>query len=396
MRKFVKVSLISALLVLLAACGSDHANMVVVSPASSNTAGSQDALQMTGDQMKSLKKVAVTLETIPDIEEAVGKVGFNEDETTPVYSPYAGRITELLAKPGDTIMKGAPLLIVDSPEVVDAANDFLAGQAELSKAEAALKQAERTRDRVQKLVAGEAAAPKDLELALTDVESATGGVRVAEAQIDSAKQRLLNFGKTEAEIEQIAEARRTDRATRVLAPIGGLIVARKVGPGQYIRPDNPEPLFTIADTSTMWLLAQVYESQIPLVRIGDRVQVRVLSNQTFPARVDYIASTLDPATRRVTVRCVVQNRGNQLKPEMFASFRFEKAPRRAMLVPQKAVVREDNLAVVWVVESGNRISRRPVELGAEHDGRVEIKSGLAGNETVVADGALFLSSVAKG
>src|SRR5262249_29503464 len=159
--------------------------------------------------------------------------------------------------------------------------------------------------------------------------------------------------------------RLADRTTRVLAPIGGRIVARKVGPGQYIRPDNPDPLFTIAETSTMWLLAQVYESQIPLMRLGEPGEVRVLAmpDQVFPAQVRYIGPSIDPATRRVAVRCVLRNRNNQLKPEMFASFRFQKAPRRALVVPQQAVVREGNQAALWVIESGNRISRRPVELG---------------------------------
>jgi cobalt-zinc-cadmium efflux system membrane fusion protein len=223
-------------------------------------------------------------------------------------------------------------------------------------------------------------------------------VSAAEAQIDSSRQRLDNFGKTEAEIEQLAETRHADRTTRVMAPIGGLIVGRKVGPGQYIRPDNPDPLFTVADTSTMWLLAQLYESQILIVRAGQKVEVKVLAlpNQSFPAQVSFIAPAIDPATRRVAVRCVVRNKNNQLRPEMFASFRFEQAPRRALLVPQKAVVREGNLAVVWVLEDGSHISRRPVELGGEIDGDIEIKSGLRAGETVVADGALFLSSFVKG
>jgi cobalt-zinc-cadmium efflux system membrane fusion protein len=379
--------------ILLAGCDRNETKTV-----SSDSAVHADGLEITADQMKSLKTVCVNTHTIPTIEEATGKVAFNEDTITPVYSPYAGRVLELRAKPGDFIAKGAPLLIIDSPEVVDAENDFLSGRAAVAKAEGILKQAERTRDRVQQLLAGEAAAPKDLEQAVTDLESARSDVRSAEAQIDSARQRLFNFGKTQAEIEQLALTRRADRTTRVMAPIAGQIVARKVGPGQYIRPDNPDPLFTISDTSTMWLLAQLYESQIPLVRLGERVQVRVLAlpDQTYPAQVSYIAPSMDPATRRIAVRCVLRNRNNQLKPEMFASFRFEKPPRLALLVPQTAVVREGNIAAVWVVGGGNRLSRRPVELGEEINGTVEIKSGLRAGELIVADGALFLSSFVRG
>lgn len=402
MKKLFNVPVAAVVLsILLTACGRNEGTGVSAASAqdrSSAAAASPDSLQASPDQMKLVRTAVAKAQTIPTSEEAIGKVSFNEDTTTFVYSPYTGRVLDLLAKPGDVIARGALLLIIDSPEVVDAENDFLSGRAALAKAEAVVKQAERVRDRVQKLVSGQAAPIKELEQAQTDVESARSDVRSAEAQIDSARQRLINFGKSDGEIAELASSRHPDRITRVLAPIGGLVVARKVGPGQYVRPDNPDPLFTIADTSTMWLLAQVYESQVPLVRLGDRVDVRVLAlpDQTFPAQVSYIASSLDPTTRRVAVRCVVQNRNNQLKPEMFASFLFEKAPRRALLVPQKAVVREGNIAVVWVVEGGNRISRRPVELGAERDGSIEIKAGLTAGEIVVADGALFVSSFVKG
>jgi cobalt-zinc-cadmium efflux system membrane fusion protein len=394
------VPLIALLSIVLTGCGRNDARSVMASSMPADGVkkdANPDGLDVTPDQMKTMKTAVASVETIPNTEEATGKVGFNEDAITPLYSPYAGRIMELLAKPGDAIAKGAPLLVIDSPEVVDAENDFLAGRAALAKAEAVLKQAERTRDRVQMLVAGEAAAPKDLEMALTDLESARSDLLTAETQIESARQRLLNFGRSEAEIAQLADTRHADRTTRVMAPISGQIVARKVGPGQYTRPDNPDPLFTIANISTMWLLAEVYESQIPLVRVGERVDVKVLAfpDQKFPAQVDYISPTIDPATRRAAVRCVVQNRNNQLRPEMFASFRFEKAPRQAVVVPQEAVVREGNMAIAWVLENGDRIARRPVELGEQIDGKVEIKSGLNSGETVIADGALFLSSFVK-
>jgi cobalt-zinc-cadmium efflux system membrane fusion protein len=379
--------------ILITACGRNETETV-----SAASAGNSTTLETTADQMKSLRTATASLQTVPTTEQATGKVSFSEDAITPVYSPYPGRVVELLAKAGDSVTKGAPLLVIDSPEVVSAEGDWLSGRATLTKAQAILKQAERSRERIEKLVAGEAAAPKDLEQASTDLEGAHSDVHSAEAQIESSRQRLLNFGKTEAQIEQLGLTRRVDRTTRVTAPIGGLIVGRKVGPGQYIRPDNPDPLFTIADTSTMWLLAQVYESQIPSMHIGQRVEVRVpaLPQLTLPAQVNYIAPSIDPATRRVAVRCVVRNRNNQLKPEMFASFRFEKAARQVMNVPQQSVVREGNIAVVWVVESPNRITRRTVELGAELDGKIEIQSGLRPGEIVVADGALFLSSFVKG
>lgn len=384
---------LSILTALLVACGQK----TPPPPAASGSSGDPDTLAVTADQMKSVTVEKVAPQSVLITEETVGKVNFNEDAATPIYSPYTGRITELLAKPGDFIRKGAPILIVDSPEVVDAENDFLSGRAAVAKAQAILKQAERTRDRLQRLVAGEAAAPKDLEQALTDVESARNDLRSAEAQVDTARQRILNFGKTPAEVDQLAISRIPDRTTRVYAPISGIIVARKVGPGQYVRPDNPDPLFTVADTSTMWLLAQVYESQVPAIRVGQAVEVKVLAlpDQTFSARVVYIAPTVDPTSRRVAVRVVLQNRNNQLRPEMFASFRFQQTTRQALMVPRKAIVQEGNLNVAWVLLPGNRVTRRIVQVGVEREGLIEIKSGLAEGDQVIGDGALFLSSFRK-
>ncbi len=392
MKRFAQTSWVVFAAVVLVACGTEKPKVVTAEVKQS------DEIVVTAAQLKNMKREPAQMINLPGVEEATGSVAFNDDAITPVYSPHTGRITELLAKPGESIRQGEPLMIIDSPEVVDAENDFLGGVAMVAQAKAVLRQAERNRDRQERLVAGEAAAPKDLEQALTDVLSAGSDVQAAEAQIDTARQRLLAFGKTSQEIDQISLSRRPDRTTRVLAPLGGQIVARKVGPGQYVRPDNPDPLFTIADTSSMWLLAQVYESEISVIRVGERVELQVLAlpGKKFPAQVSYIAPSVDPVTRRVAVRCVVKNTGGQLKPEMFASFRFQREVRKALMVPQRALVQEGNISVVWVVEAGNagnRVSRRNVGAGAESDGRVEIRAGLSEGEQVVSDGALFLSSL---
>ncbi|WP_155121473.1 efflux RND transporter periplasmic adaptor subunit [Bryobacter aggregatus] len=388
-----RILILSAVALIASSCGTSQASRAVVDPPKD-----VDPLAVTAEQMKDMKTERAALFDLPATEEATGKVAFNEDAMTPVFSPYTGRLLQLMAKPGDSVKQGEPLLLIESPDVLDAENDFLAGAANVTKSKALLKQAERTVSRLQRLVQGEAAAPKDLEQAQTDLESAASDVHVAEIQVDSARQRLLSFGKTAAELEQLSVSRRPDRTTRVLSPISGQVVARKAGPGQYVRPDNPDPLFTISDMSSLWLIANVYESQIPLIHVGERVRLKVLAfpNTDFPAQVTYIAPAVNPETRRVEVRCTIRNTNHQLKPEMFASFRFENAARRALLVSQRALVREGNINVVWVLEGGQRVTRRIVEVGAEHDGKIEIKSGLTAGDQVVSDGALFLSSFTRG
>jgi cobalt-zinc-cadmium efflux system membrane fusion protein len=374
--------------VLLAACGEKKKGA---------PAAEADPLKATAEQLQHMKFDTVARRPVDIIEEATGKVGFNEDATTPVLSPYTGRVVDLMAKPGDVVHRGQPLFTIDTPDIVDAEGDFLSGRATEAKARAVLAQAVRTRDRTQRLVAGEAAAQKDLEQAQTDLAGAENDLKTAQAQVESARQRLLAFNLTATEIDQLAEGRRLNRVTRVLAPIGGAVVSRQVGPGQYVRPDSGNVLFTIADLSTMWLLAQVYETQVPMVQMNEpvRVQVMALDHSWFPARVSYIGPSVDPATRRVPVRCVVQNARGLLRPEMFATFRFEETKAELLTVPEKAVVQDGGLQVAWVVDASNHFQRRIVDTGRRVPGWVEIRSGLREGERVVTEGALFISRAAQ-
>jgi cobalt-zinc-cadmium efflux system membrane fusion protein len=329
------------------------------------------------------------------VREATGKVAFNEDNSTPVFSPYPGRIVRLLVKPGDAVEKGAALVEIDTPDILAAESDLLTGKAALAKAAATLRQAERTRDRLTRLVAGEAAPAKDLEQAATDAQNAANDLRAAEAADNAAEQRLTAFGKTPEEIQNIAATRQVDRIVRIVSPITGTVVARKAGPGQYVRPDAPDPIFTIADLSSMWLLADVYESDVAGVRLNESVQASVMAfpNEKFRARVSYLAPSVDPATRRVQVRCVIPNPGLRLKPEMFASFRIANLSAGVLTVSRKAVVRDNDRQVVWVLRDGKELVRRTVETGLEQDGWVEIRSGVEPGDKVVSDGALFVSNV---
>jgi cobalt-zinc-cadmium efflux system membrane fusion protein len=284
---------------------------------------------------------------------------------------------------------------IDTPDIVAAESDLLTGKAALAKAAATLRQAERTRDRLTRLVAGEAAPVKDLEQATTDAQNAGNDVRAAETAADAAEQRLTVFGKGPEEIQRIVTTRQVDRIAKIFSPIAGTVVTRKAGPGQYVRPDASEPIFTIADLSSVWLLADVYESDVAGVRLNEPVQVSVIAlpNDRFSARVSYIAPSVDPTTRRVPVRCVVSNPGERLKPEMFASFRITSLNSSMLTVPQKAVVRDNERKVVWVLREGKELVRRPVETGLEQDGWVEIRSGLQSGDRVISDGALFVSNV---
>jgi len=213
------------------------------------------------------------------------------------------------------------------------------------------------------------------------------------------RDRLRIFGKRDEDIAAIERTHQIDRVSQVRAPIGGTITARKVGPGQFVKPDNPDPLFTISDLTTMWLLANVYETDIPSIQVGQPLEVRVLAypNEVFRARVSYIGAAADPTTHRVAVRAEVANAGRKLKPEMFASFIIITSEEIARpTAPATAIVRDGNTASVWIAIGPQRFARRNVEVGPEQDGVVQIHAGVRPGERIVAEGALFLSNVRRG
>jgi cobalt-zinc-cadmium efflux system membrane fusion protein len=350
-------------------------------------------LQLQGIKLEEVATQAFRAERI-----ATGKIGFNEDVMTPVFSPYTGRIIRLIAKPGDVVRKGATLFEIDTPDLVQAEQDLIAAGIAVSRANTALGLATKAEDRQHRLYINKAVALKDWEQAEADLKNAERDVHSAHSALSAARSRLRVFGKTDAEIEKVETDRQIDRVARVSSPFAGTIVARKVGPGQYVKPDNPDPLFSIADLSTVWLLADVYESDVPLIKTGQPVKVQVAAypDESFTARVAYVGAAVDPTTHRIAVRSVVENRERKLKPEMFASFRLlTDSEVRALAVPVTAIVHDRGKTSVWVKQNGNQFGRREVAIGLEQAGYVQILSGLKAGDQVVSEGGIFISNIAS-
>jgi len=329
---------------------------------------------------------------------ATGKIAFNEEAMTPVFSFYAGRVVRLIAKPGDVVEPGSPLFEIDTPDLMQAESDLLTASSLLAKAKTQLSLAQRTENRVHDLYEHKAVAFKDWEQAQSDLKNVQSDVRAAEAVLAAVRGRLRVLGKSEAEIVRLEEGHEIDRVARVGSPIAGTITARKVGPGQYVRTDSTAPLFVIADLSAMWMLANVYETDVPLLRVGQPVEVRLLAypDEVFQARIDYIGATVDPTTHRADVRCIVENREQKLKPEMFATFRIVTTSAvQSLAVPLSALVHDGEKTSVWVAQPENGFVQREVTVGLEQDGYMQILSGLQAGERVVSDGSLFLSNAAR-
>src|SRR5262249_43385632 len=239
--------------------------------------------------------------------ETTGKVGFNEDRMTPVFAPYSGRVLEILANKGDVVEGGQPLLVIDSPELVATVHDLAEARADADKTRIALDTAEKAVARARNLHSMDALATKELQEAESEAAKAREESRRTTASVNVMRNKLSLFGKSTDEIRQLEEsvADQIDRRIYIRAPLAGTIVDRKVGPGQYIKPDMPDALYLIGDLSKVWVNADVYETYLPQVHVGAPVMVTVAAypDQEFPAKITAINPTVDAATRTIHVRC---------------------------------------------------------------------------------------------
>ncbi len=311
---------------------------------------SDGAFRPTDSQWSGFKFAKVEPLAFREERATDGRIAINEDTTTPVFSPYSGRVSRLIAKPGEHVERGQPLFAIEASEFVQGHNDLITAVAGVEKAKSRLVLAQAAEKRQKELLAIRGGALKDYEQAQSDLVAAQG-------------------------------------------------VQRKVGLGQYINAGANDPVYTIGDLSTVWLVANVRESDAPRMRVGAPVQVRVLAfpGQVFNATLSYVAPALDPNTRRLPVRAELKNPNLELKPEMFASFRIVSGADRSMpAVPADAIVYEGANARVWVARPDSKtVVSRPIVVGDTSDGMVEVKKGLEVGESVVTSGTLFIDRAAR-
>jgi membrane fusion protein, heavy metal efflux system len=358
----------------------------------------RDTVRVTADQMHQLDIAEVELYPFRVQKFAVGQIAYNEDTSTAVMAPFSGRVTRLIAKIGDQVKRGAALFEIDSPEVVQPQNDFVAAVAAGNKARSQLELARIVEKRLKDLYEGKAAPLKEWQQAQDKLVAAENDMRSTQIALEAARVRLRIVGFTDEEVAALKEKGTVRRSTPIPAPIDGTVIVRKVGPGQYVRNDSGEALYVIADLSTMWVKAQVPENDIPLMRVGHEVEVRVsaLPGRVFKARITAISAATDLTTRRIVVRSVVPNPDRALKSEMFASFKIVTgADELSPAVPADAVIREGDIAVVWVEDEPMLFRRRRVSLGGEQEGRVQIRSGLKAGDLIVARGAIYVDNESR-
>jgi cobalt-zinc-cadmium efflux system membrane fusion protein len=342
-------------------------------------------------QLKNLTIEPVAARDFTVDRDVTGRVGFNEDRLTPVFPAYSGRVVEALATKGQSVRMGQPLLVIESPDYVEAQNNLALARGDLDRATVNLQTAQVSAERARRLFTYEAISKKDLQsseaalaLALSELQRSRGALRVAQA-------RLELFGKTAGAVRRLKAG--VDKHITIFSPISGTVVERQVGPGQVVKHDATAPLFQISDLSDLWVHGDVFESDLARIRLGAPAKISVESypDRIFPARVSFINPTVDPVSRTVHVRCRVSNPRGLLKPEMFAKMTIVAAAKQSVpVIPASAVVGSGEISFVLVEEAPGRFRKRKVETGDEVDGSVMIKSGLKVGERIVTKGAVLL------
>ena len=360
------------------------------------TTKSADGVRVSVEQSRQIKLGAVENRTFYREHLAFGQIAYNEDALTPVHSPFTGRITRLHAKPGDVVTPGTPLCEIRSPEVVQLYNELIAARHTHAKAQDRATHLKRVLDRQLALLAGKATTQRDIETARSDFETSAAEQHAAQGMLEATRAKFeMLLGRTSAEREGIESAGAIEPVVTIKAPIGGTVIARKVGPGQYVRNETGEALFVIADLSTMWVKMTVSESQAANVHVGYAVQVTLSAFPGRPivGRVTAVSSLLDPVTRRIVVRSEVPNPDGSLKAEMYATGRVVGGANEiSPAVPVGAILREGEIASAWVAPAPLEFKRRELVLGKEQDGYVQVRSGLSAGENVVVSGAIFLDN----
>ena len=341
------------------------------------------AVDLSEKQAASLKIAPVESRQFAILKTAVGTIDFNENMLVQVFSQYPGKILRAFYNIGDEVKAGDILFTIDSPDLLQAESALLAsaGVLELQK---------RVLARATQLLKAGGSAQKDVDQSTSDQQTAEGNFK-------AAKDAVRIFGRSDADIEQILVARRIDSTLAVPSPISGKIVTRNAAPGFLTQPGNAPAPFSVADVSTMWMIANVIETDAPAYKLGQIVEVRVPAypETVFKGHVTALGSTIDPNSRRQLVRSEIDDPQHLLRSGMYASFVIHVGdPVNSLAVPVNGVVREgDGTMTIWVTSDRRHFVKRTVRIGLQQDGWDQVLDGLEPGETVVTDGAVFLSNL---
>jgi cobalt-zinc-cadmium efflux system membrane fusion protein len=362
----------------LAGCGSEQrsASEMTSYSAKESKSGTPELFTIPQEQMSHVQVVTIQPVKLTRTLRLTGAVAFNAFSTTPVITQVGGPVSRILVVPGERVKRGQPLLDVSSP-------DYSVLLAAYLKAKDTYRVAEKNYDRAKDLFEHHAISDRDLLQAESDRNQ-------AQADLFSTEQGLKVLGITNP--DSLLAKMPSGAEVPLLAPISGEVVERLVAPGQVLTAGTTQA-FTISDMSTVWVLANVYQGDLAYVKNGDDVTVQTDSYpDTFHGKISFVSPALDPATRTLQARIVVQNPGEKLKRDMYVTVTVTAGfVPNAIAVPDASVLRDDeNHPFVYVATASNQFGRRQVEIGNSQGGQTQVLKGLSPGERVVGDGSLFL------
>jgi len=367
-----------ALVLMLTACHSNdsgQASQMTSFSANASKSATPQLFTIPQDQMSHVQVVTVEPTTLKRTLRLTGTVAYNAFNTTPVITQVGGPVTRILVVPGEHVKTGQPMLEVSSPDYSQLLGAYL-------KAADSFRLAQKNYSRAQELYQHHANAERDLEQAESDRNQ-------AQADLNAAEQGMKILGiKNPADLAKAPSSAQIP----VLAPISGQVVERLVSPGQVVQAGQTQA-FTISDLSTVWVLANVYQTDLAVVQSGENVVVQTDAYpETFHGKISYVSPALDPNTRTLQARIVVDNPGEKLKRDMYCTVSVTAGSlSNVIVVPNSSVLRDDNnQPFVYIANGANQFGRRDVELGASQDGQIQVLKGISVGEKVVGDGSLFL------
>jgi cobalt-zinc-cadmium efflux system membrane fusion protein len=336
-------------------------------------------VRLTAAQRQNIHLYTVAPSRFRRTLETTAAVDFDNDQATSVLAPFSGPVSRLLVSQGDDVSKGQPLAIVDSP-------DFATALSAYQKALATARTNRRLADLDADLVKHNGVSQREYEQAQTDATN-------AEADRDAALRALVSLNVPPEAIQAIREGRPVSRLEGVIrSPVAGTVVEKLITPGELLEAGTT-PCFTVANLSRVWVMARLFGSDLSQVSVGDPAEVLTgIDAHTFPGRVDKISALVDPDTRAVTVRVVVENPQHALRKQMYVRVLIHSRDESSgLLIPVSAVLRDDeNLPFVYLAESDGSFARRHITLGSQIADRYEIPAGLHAGDQVVITGGLFV------
>jgi cobalt-zinc-cadmium efflux system membrane fusion protein len=351
--------------------------------AASNAAPAEATVDLTASQTNAIKIEPVGTYTFSVETMAIGSIDYDEDLSVQVFSPYQGKIISAFVNLGDNVKKGQPLYTIDSPDLVQAESTLIGAAAAFILYSNELV-------RASDLYGTNGVSQREHEQAASDEQTAEGSLK-------AARDAVRVFGKTEGEIDKIISSRKVDAVLVVPCPVTGRITARNAQPGLLVQPGNVPAPYSVADLTTKWMVANVIESDSPLLHVGQPVAAKVMAfpGRVFTGKVSALSTAVDPNIHRIMLRCDIADPKDELRPGMLANFTIQVQDAvESVAIPMNGVVRNgDGTMAAWVTTDRKRFTQRLVKVGLQKDDHYQVLEGLQRGDLAVTDGAVFISNI---